>query len=418
LQRVRTPPPTPNFGGTMKYSWVVIAWTDPELEDRITRSDYFKVKENPGFLKPLGIPSPRAYRPWVINPAIDVWQEIQRKINRETKGSAKGRSSVLDLKDEDGQAERRYVFTLRFYRPGTICIEVSLQNDIGATVEEWFRYRNLSEHKSAAVVVDCLIGIVRTGDIKEYPVNNSFFSKTAMLIPVEMSSEEFATWKNENRPQIAGLLINNHNYDVASPELTEKIFARNKELDIKYAKSAFSMISKQGVLTSFAVSSPQFINDISREHLKRFRFLEYASVLQKLVEQVPLIRRHDEDVADFLLYLSIPFLDEKANLAKTVTGTNTWQILAQEFGLQRSFESLEKPLIEAVEAKTKYFLTIPQSAFDALDYSGHIKSATKAHTKGWISKDFAGNKIIVFVVTTALTIVGLIIAAVRFWPKI
>jgi hypothetical protein len=397
----------------MNYSWVVLAWIDPELEERITKSDFFVVERNPGFLKPLGIPSDRAYRPWVVRPRVEVWQEVARKINRETTGRAIGRTSKLTLQDDENSPTSTYNFNIRFYRPGTLCIEVKLEDSLGNTADEFFHYRDFQIHRSATTVVDSLIGIIGTGHTKGYPENNSYSAKAAMLFPAPVDDQYFPEWKTKNKDQLVGLLINNRHYDKASTELSDKIFEKNKDLDVKYAKSAFSMISKQGVLTAYPDKGKDLQQDLNREHLRRFRFLEYALAIQKFVEKYPQIRVQNRDRADFLLHLCQPFLSERTNFPKTVTGSNTWRILAEEFGLERSVGGLESAFIDEVEAKQKYYIEIPSAEYDAFDYLDKVMAATSKH-RSWISRDFGDKKILPWSITTVVAIVAVVVATLNF----
>lgn len=400
----------------MYISWVIIAWSDPELEDRITHSDFFKVKPNPGFLKPVGIPFARSYRPWLVEPRIEVWQEIIRKINRETEGAASNRSSRIFLSDTEHSDPRSYVFNVRFYRPGTICIEVKVDIDIGCEEVRIFEYRNLNNHKCARFVVDCLIGIVKHGDIKGYPQNNSFSSKPAMLISAPTTDDDFVSWKDNNKAYITGVLINNKNFKDASPELAEKIFQRNKELDIKYAKKSISLISKQGSLTVYSKSGTDLMSDLEREHTRRFRFLEYACAIQTFIGHYAEIRLNNRERADFLLHLCMPFMSEKTNFPKTVTGSNTWRILAQEFNLEKSFEVLERNYITELSEKEKYYIDIPQKEYDSLEYMTHVLKATRKH-RSWVIKDFGGSKLIQWVVGTMIALIIPTIAIITYLKK-
>jgi hypothetical protein len=179
----------------MQFSWIVIARAELDYSQGITSCEYFQVERNPGFLKPLGITNARAYRPWLISPYIDIWQEIERKINKETAGSARGRSPVLRLRDPGQTLENIYVFTIRFYRPNIFCIEVQMKGDFDLSIDEAFKMRNLDAHASAEVAVDSLIGILKSGLISGYPQSNSFYSKAAVLIPSGVDSDaKCNTW--------------------------------------------------------------------------------------------------------------------------------------------------------------------------------------------------------------------------------
>jgi CBS domain-containing protein len=397
----------------MYFSWVALAWVDADLEDRITKSDFFSVSRNPGFLKPLGISTDRAYRPWLIKPSLEAWQEVVRKINRETTGKAEGRNSTLKLWDTGEANGKTYYFNIRFYRPATICVEVRLKEPLGTSPEEYFHLRDLKSHPSASAVVDSLIGIISSGDIRNYPSQNSYSAKTAMRYPVPVSEEEFPEWKNRNKDLLVGLLINNTLYQKSSPELSETIFRKNKELDVKYAKSAFSMISKQGVLTAYPKEGSDLAVDLDREHLRRFRFLEYALAIQKFVEKYTQIRSENRERADFLLHLCQPYLSENASFPKTVTGSNTWSILAQEFSLEKSVGHIESTLIDELNSKQKYYVNIPSDKYDTLSYLSEVQKRTRFH-RNWLVRDFGDKKIVAWAITTITAIAGLTVAIFNY----
>ncbi|WJI72879.1 MULTISPECIES: hypothetical protein [unclassified Mesorhizobium] len=397
----------------MEYSWIVLAWVGPELEERLLKSDVVSVEPNPGFLKPLGVVSERAYRPWVVKPYIEVWQEIGRKINRETGGKVVGRSQQLTIQASPGASPRRYNFNLRFYRPGTLCVEVRLVDDIGGSTEEFFAYRQLENHPWVPLVVDCLIGIISTGQLTGYPTSNSYSAKPAMLMSAPVGESDFEVWRDNTKEELVGLLINNKHFDRASDYLIQKIFEKNKEMDVKYAKSVLSMISKQGVITVYPSGGDDLARDINREHIRRFRFLEYALALQKFVEKYRDIRSDNRERAEFLLFLCMPFLSEKANLPKTVTGTNTWRILAEEFSLERSVGALEKTYLLESDSKEDYYVSIQTRGYDSLDYMDNVYRVTRPH-RNWIRKDFTSNKIIAWTISTAVAIFGAILAYLKF----
>src|SRR5262249_52063256 len=145
------------------------------------------VEQNSGFLKSLGIKAARAYQPWLVTAHIDVWQEVQRLINRELKGRATGRSSVLKLANPSEHSERVYVFTTRFYRPNILAIEIVLKDELEIHLEDGFRLRQLEAHPAAYAAVDALIGIIKAGSTRGYHRQNSFFARPAILIPLAIS---------------------------------------------------------------------------------------------------------------------------------------------------------------------------------------------------------------------------------------
>lgn len=394
----------------MKHSWVVVAWVGPELEEIILRNDLFIVEDNPGFLKPIGITAERSYRPWVVTPKLEVWQEICRRINSETEGQALGRSSQLTFQDRGRTSPLAYSFTVRFYRPGTICIEVNMVASIGSSIEEFFVNRDLSTHTSASVAVDTLLGIIRSGQLKNYPRSNSLSAKPAMLYAAPTDQEHFSEWKEENDDALAGLLINNPRYKLSSDDLTRKIFEKNKELDVKYAKSAFSVVSKQGVLTAYPADGSDLNRDINREHKRRFRFLEYALALQKFTEKYQEIRINDRTRAEFLLFLCAPFLRKDVNLPKTVTGTQTWKILAEEFALERSLDVIENVHLEQSEAQEIYYTQLAPEIYGSINYMKYVRPITRPY-RSWIKRDLPSNGI---VFTVAGLLIAMIAAAIAF----
>ena len=395
----------------MKHSWIVTAWVSPELEATLLESDLCSVDENPGFLKPIGITSERAYRPWVIKPTLEVWQEICRKINDETDGRAEGRSSQLILSNDKSSALYRYNFTIRFYRPGTLCIEVQMHDDLGSTVTEFFWNRDFDHHPSAALVVRSILGMLTSGEPRNYPSVSSFSARPAMLYAAPTNQEGFSTWKDNNKSSLVGLLINNKNYQHASDDLTIKILENNKELDVKYAKSAMSIVSKQGVLTAYPQDGVDLFRDIEREHRRRFRFLEYALVLQKFTEKYQYIRSYNKEQAEFLLFLCHPFLRSDVNLPKTVTGSNTWKLLSSEFSLERSLETLESIHLKESQDQEKYYTKLAPEVYGSIDYMHHVAKITKPH-RSWIRRDFSDKKLLAFGLTTLIAVAA---AASRFF---
>lgn len=394
----------------MKHSWVVVAWITPELEDVLLKSDVCSVEENPGFLKPIGITSERAYRPWVIQPTLEVWQEICRKINHESAGRAQGRSSLLVLADNKTGPQFRYSFTVRFYRPGIICIEVRMLDELGDQPSDFFRNRNFHNHLSASLAVQNLLGILASGQTKNHPTLSSFSARPAMLYAAPASQDEFEEWKQNNKALLVGLLLNIPHHESSSDEFVNNIIGVNKEINVKYAKGALSIVSKQGVLTVYSINGSDLLRDIEREHARRFRFLEYALVLQKFLEQFQQIRVADKVKADFLLFLSFPFLRGDVNLPRTVTGSNTWKILSDEFSLSRSLSALEGVHIEESKAQEKYYTKLNPAVYGSLTYMDDVSRVTKPH-RNWVLRDLADKKVLgllVAIVAALLTGIKLI----------
>ncbi|MDR3561409.1 MAG: hypothetical protein P4N59_08220 [Negativicutes bacterium] len=377
----------------MRHSWIVVAWLGPELEDFLLKSDICSVEENPGFLKPIGITSERAYRPWVIQPTLEVWQEICRKINHDSAGRAQGRNSLLTLADNKTGPQFRCSFTVRFYRPGIICIEVQILGELGDKPSDFFENRNFHNHPSASLVVQSLLGILTSGQTKNYQTLSSFSARPAMLYAAPTSQDGFDEWKKNYKALLVGLLLNIPHYESSSDEFVNKIFEINKEINVKYAKGALSIVSKQGVLTAYPSQGSGLLRDIEREHARRFRFLEYALVLQKFLEQFQQIRVADKVKADFLLFLSSPFLRGDANLPRTVTGSNTWKILSDEFSLPRSLSTLEGIHTQESEAQEKYYTKLNPAVYGSLAYINDVSRVTKPH-RNWVLRDLADKKVL------------------------
>lgn len=384
----------------MRHSWVVIAWIGPKLEDALLESDVCSVEENPGFLKPIGITSERAYRPWIVQPNLNVWQEICRKINHESDGMAQGRSSLLTLANEKTGPQLRYSFTVRFYRPGILCVEVQMLDELGHQPEDYFKNRNFDHHRSASLAVQSLLGILASGQTKDYPTLSSFSARPAMLYAAPSSQENFEEWKQNHKALLVGLLLNIPYYTSSSDALVESVMGANKEINVKYAKSALSVVSKQGVLTVYPSEGSDLLRDIEREHGRRFRFLEYALVLQKFLEQFQQIRVEDKVKADFLLFLAHPFLRSDANLPRTVTGSNTWKILSEEFHLPRALGSLEAFHLEQIKAQERYYTKLDPAVYGSLTYMKDVSKVTRPH-RNWVLRDLADKKVLTLLVAIA-----------------
>lgn len=392
----------------MRHSWIVVAWIGPELEDLLLKGDVCFVEENPGFLKPIGITSERAYRPWLIQPSLEVWQEICRRINQDSVGRAHGRNSLLTLADNKTGPQFRYSFTVRFYRPGIICIEVQMLDERGDEPRDFFENRNFHNHSSVSLAVQSLLGILASGQTKNYDTLSSLSARPAMLYAAPTSQDEFEKWKQNNKALLVGLLLNIPHYESSSDEFIDDVLKINKEINVKYAKSALSIVSKQGVLTVYPSQGSDLLRDIEREHARRFRFLEYALVLQKFLEQFQQIRVADKVRADFLLFLSSPFLRGDANLPRTVTGSNTWKILSDEFSLPRSLSALESVHTKESEAQEKYYTKLNPAIYGSLTYMNDVSRVTKPH-RNLVLRDLADKKLLGFI----LAIITVIFAGIK-----
>jgi hypothetical protein len=93
-------------GDAMLFSWIALSKIGVDAYLSIASNDFVQIGRNPGFLKPLGITSERAYRPWLVSPGIETWQEIERKINRDLGGHVRGRSSVLKIREQQSSLEK------------------------------------------------------------------------------------------------------------------------------------------------------------------------------------------------------------------------------------------------------------------------------------------------------------------------
>lgn len=228
-----------------------------------------------------------------------------------------------------------------------------------------------------------------------------------MLYAAPTSQAGFDEWKQKNKALLVGLLLNIPHYKSSSDEFVENIFKINKEINVKYAKSALSIVSKQGVLTAYPSNASDLMRDIEREHARRFRFLEYALVLQKFVEQFQQIRVTDKVKADFLLFLAAPFLRGDANLPRTVTGSNTWKILSDEFSLSRSLSGLESVHIEESKAQEKFYTKLKPEVYGSLTYMDEVSRATKPH-RNWVLKDLADKKLLGLLVAIVAALLGVL----------
>jgi hypothetical protein len=396
----------------MFFSWIAIAKIDLDAHIQLPSNDYLKVSPNPGFLNPLGITSSRAYRPWLISLQIDVWQEIQRRINKEVGGIATGRSQVLQITEPNSSFSQTVTFTTRFYRPNIIAIEVQLKTEMQASLQDAFVFRELESHPSIYAAVDSIIGIVKSGSARGYERNNSFFSRPAILIPLTVTSDQFSSWKENNKNLIANLLINNKLYDAADPTLAEKIFERNKDIDIKYSNVGFSLVSKQGIVTVYSENSTELAKHLAAEHNKRFRFLEYALALREFISEYPDYRQHNENLADFLLFLAMPFCLEKASLPKTVTGTLVWQILSEELRFSVEVEKLDTHFLKKLEEKSEIFSKIEHKEFHSFQFHEKVAQAFREARKNWLQRFYESHSALtwLFGTTIALSGVGLAVA--------
>jgi hypothetical protein len=322
------------------------------------------------------------------------------------RGKASGRSSVLRLADPNSDTENTFVFVVRFYRPNIVAVEVTLKTPFPGSLRDAFQYRPLNAHKAAHAVVDSLIGIVKGGSAKHYPRDNSFFSRPAILISKVSSERQFETWKNANKSIIADLLINNPAHDMSSPNLADIIFERNKDIDIKFANVAFSLVSKQGVVTAYANLFRYMSEHIRDEHKKRFRFLEFSLALREFVSEFTNIRHHNEDVSDFLLYLGRPLISESAIIPRTTTGTYIWHILSKELGFDIVSDEIESSILTAIDKKTKYFAAIPPSEYDSLNFAEQVSSAMRPFHRTWLERSYERHKAIFWIIGAAIAAAG------------
>lgn len=279
-------------------------------------------------------------------------------------------------------------------------------DEMGEGAEDFFRNRELNNHSSATLAVQSLLGILATGQIKNYSALNSFSARPAMLYAAPISESGFEKWKAKNKALLVGLLLNIRHYKSSGDEFVETIFKINNEINVKYAKHAFSIVSKQGVLTAYPSKGSDLMRDIEREHARRFRFMEYALVLQKFTEQYQQIRVHDKVKAEFLLFLCSPFLREDANLPRTVTGSNTWKLLSNEFSLPKSLSSIEEVHIEESKNQEKYYTKLNLEVYGSLNYLSEVFRVTKPH-RNWVLRDLGDKKILGLVITVLALLVAI-----------
>jgi hypothetical protein len=392
----------------MHFSWVAIAELDPAAYESVQENDYLRVTQNPRFLKSIGMASPRAYRPWAIMPGIEVWQEVQRRINRESAATASGNSSVLRIKDSMSGMTHTYNFMVRLYRPNILVIEIDLRDNIESTLVDAFYVRQLSTHIGASIAVDTILGIIKSGVLQNYPRNNPFFARPIMYISFDGSASQFDAWKNQNKDLIANLLINNSHFEFADPALADIIFSKNKDVDIKFSAGAFSLISKQGIITAFISGNNEFSNEIRQQHLKRTRFLEFALAIREFITRFSTYRQIDEDIADFLLYISTPILRQESVLSKSVNGTFIWKILADELGLYNSIEDVDPTITNSAEQKFERFSRISLESLDSLDFSESVAFAMKGYRNNWLENSYDKHKALYWIFGALITVSGIV----------
>jgi hypothetical protein len=396
----------------MFFSWIAIARLDADSYQHIVKSDYVEVAENPGFLKLLGFKTARAYRPWLVSPRIDVWQEIERRIHRELKGAARGRSSVLKILEASELAEKTFTFTIRFYRPNILAIEIHLKTEIEASIHDAFRLGQLEAHPAALAAVDSLVGIIRSGSTRGYPRNNQFFARSAILAPIGLNEVDFKKWEVDNRGVIANLSINNSSYAVADKALADAIFSRNKDANIKFSGAGFSLVSKQGILTVYSDMDNAFRRHLVNEHSRRIRFLELGLALREFLLEFTACRQQNEDVADFLFYLSRPLITDTPNIMTTATGAYVWKILAEELGFNNFMNFMDSHLRDQLEKKTPNMLKIQEIDYHALDFDKKVSAALRSFHRNWLEKAYDRHKVLFWILGAVITVVAALLKIV------
>jgi hypothetical protein len=146
---------------------------------------------------------------------------------------------------------------------------------------------------------------------------------------------------------------------------------------------------------------------LNDEHEKRGRFLEFALALQEFISEFSSVRQHDEDIADFLLYLGRPHITESAVLPKTKTGTYVWKILSDELGFDMFSEKLDENTTERVDQKTEYFMNIPSSEYDSLDFANRVRSGMRGFRRNWLERSYSRHRVVFWIIGTAIAAAGL-----------
>jgi hypothetical protein len=394
----------------MLLSWIVIAEVDLDAYQSIRGDAYLDLESNPGFLKRIGITSTRSYRPWLVVPDFVVWQKITHRVNEDLGSSATGRTSVLTLTDPGKSSPKRYSFNIRLYRPNILAIEVKVLDDISCELADAFDVRQLSAHIAASYVVDLLIGFIKSGNLEEITLGNSSFSRPVIYFPVDVEPDKFSAWKEENKHLLAGLAINNTHWASADPLLADKIFESNRDVDIKYARHATSIINKQGILTAFTSQERDVSKTVAKEHDKRIVFLELAWAMREFTSHMPRLREWNENVTDFLYYLATPMLANGAVLANSVNGTHIWSILSKELALSNSIENLHGNIIKEIEEKFSYFSKFSESEFDSAVFADRVDYVVKRHGKSIIEKFYGRYPFWFWLATTIIAVTNCVVS--------
>jgi hypothetical protein len=361
------------------------------------------VTPNPGFLKFLGITAARAPQPWSIDPRIEIWQAVERRI-RDLGGSAKGRSRLLYIRGHNETVEYPVQFLLRFHRPNLLIIDVEIVEDLDVPLGSIFGIRSLSAHSAVLAAVDNLIGMIKSGSIRDYSTENSLSFKPELLIPVAVSQDRFEHWRQENQNLIVGLAINNPSYDAADPDLAAKIFEQNREINIKFSRGAFSLVNKQGILTALSGSDLKFMKQIEKEHRRRCHFLELGLVCGEFLSNYLRYRQQDEDMADFLLYLGLPLYQKDVRFPKTVSGTFVWKTLSEDLGLPMLLEQVDKHFLNAVEDKTEFFQDLDEGHYHSLDFRERLSVEMRKYYRNWFERVYKRNPALVWIIGTSVAI--------------
>jgi hypothetical protein len=121
-------------------------------------------------------------------------------------------------------------------------------------------------------------------------------------------------------------------------------------------------------------------------------------------------------LADFLLFLGLPFINESANIPKSVTGTHIWKILSSELRFGSAIEKVDKSVMLGIELKSEYFLKFPQQEYDDLDFEKKLKFYLKGFRRNIVQRLYDRHSAVVWIIGTFLA-AGATAAAILALPR-
>lgn len=388
------------------YSWIVLAEARDLTFSVPTDSTTLRLKTNPGFVKNLGIRDARAVYPFLIEPSIEVWQEVVRSATKYTGLAISGKSPVLRISNPGG-SDIRIAFVVKFFRPNIFALNVSLLDDATLQDRDAFDRRDLRRHSGIYHLVDSLVGILRSGDFRTYERNNHLSVKPAMFLKADTRGIDFVTWLDTNKSVIANLLINNRFAEYSNPELTEQLIRKNLEHNVKTERAGLTLIDKQGLLTVASAADFAACAHLWSEHQKKLRLFELSYVLQRFLSGISGHRTKKEDAADFLLYLVAPSISEPQSFfAKSVTNFQSWLVLMSEFDLARAFKSIPAVKDGSAPAKDQYFAKIPAPSFYESGIEQKIRTALKRYRKSRFEVFYLQHQFLAWVITTLVALLA------------